>query len=170
MSKIFVGIDPGKKGGIAGIDEEQKIIFAITMPLLNDEYDKRKINQLFVDLKSKYELFVVLEKCHTMPLNGAKPNFTNGFQYGIMQTVLEINNISFEIVLASHWQKVVFQGMTVTDTKIASINFCLRKFPDVNLKVTDRCKNNSDGISDGLCIAVYSYRINAINLEQNNKI
>jgi hypothetical protein len=100
----------------------------------------------------------MLEKAHTMPLNGAKANFTNGYQYGIIQALLQVGEIPYEIVSAAHWQKFIFQGMTVKNTKEASAQFVLRKYPQYDWKKSERCKKVHDGMTDACCIALYGLR------------
>lgn len=156
----FIGIDNGKQGGIVAIDENENILGQDIMPLKSDgEYDIGAIALIIDKYAKQYKCKFALEKAHTMPLNGAKANFTNGYQYGIMQSILILGMLSYEIVSAKHWQKVIFQGQTVKDTKESSINFCLQKWPNNNWKKTERCTKQHDGLTDAGCLALYIKRI-----------
>jgi hypothetical protein len=157
---MYIGIDNGKKGALVSIDDDGSLIETLVMPILNKEYDILEIMQFFLRNEKKAEKLhqncvAVLEKCHTMPLNGHKANFTNGFQYGVMQTLLKTLCIPFVIVGASTWQKVMFKGMTVKDTKSASIDWCLNRFPKHQWKGSDRCTTYHDGLTDACLLAMY---------------
>jgi hypothetical protein len=158
---FFVGIDGGKKGGITVLDSSANILICIPMPLLEtskgDSYDLTHIQSILTTYKP---VLVYLEKAHTMPLNGAKANFTNGELYGMMQAVLQILHIPFEIVSAAHWQKEIFQGQTVRDTKAAAYEMCRNKWPQQSFLASERCKNFHDGMTDSACIALYNWRKN----------
>jgi hypothetical protein len=156
---LYIGIDNGKQGGIVGIDIFENITTSTVMPIGHDgEYDINKIYDFFNNLNNNYTLNVCLEKSHTMPLNGGKANFTNGYQYGIINTVLQILKINYEICSARTWQKFIFQGDTVKDTKMSSINFCLKKWSHNNWKRTEKCSKYHDGLTDAACMALYCKR------------
>lgn len=156
---LYVGIDNGLNGAISGVNDAEEIVFSRPMPLNHErKYDLLELYALFSDLTLNYNVKVCLEKAHTLPKNGAKPNFTNGFNYGAINTILQILYISHEIVLANHWQKEIFQGQTVKDTKDASIKFCLNKWPTNNWKRTDKCTKYSDGMCDASGLALYCKR------------
>lgn len=159
---LYIGIDNGKKGGIAGVDEDENIIFCEIMPMIilkkTSYYDILAMVGIFKLYGTEYNLKVVLEKAHTMPMSSAKSNFVTGQQYGCIETILKIYNISYEIVYSKHWQKAIFQGMTVRDTKDTSIEFCMKKYPSVDFRASERCRKNHDGKTDALCMAVYCRR------------
>lgn len=157
--KLFLGIDNGKQGALVAIDLNENIRFTEVMPLDHEgEYDIKKIYSILTKLNSVYDLKVCLEKAYTMPLNGCKSNFTAGKQFGSIITMLEVTNISFEIVGPKNWQKVIFQGQTVKDTKDASISYCLKKWPEANWKRTEKCSKYHDGLSDAANISLYFKR------------
>ena len=157
---LFIGIDNGKKGGIAIIDENQQVVVLVPMPLIavggKEQYDISTINKMFEDLPDPI-VYACLEKAYTMPINGCKQNFVTGYQFGIMEAVLTSNMISYEVVSAQTWQKDVFLGQSVEDTKQASILFVKKKWPNVDLKMGSK---ESDGMSDALCMALYCLRKN----------
>lgn len=157
---LFIGIDNGKKGGIAIIDENQQVVLLMPIPLISaggkDQYDISTLNKVFNDLPDPM-VFACLEKAYTLPLNGCKQNFVTGYQFGIIEAILTSNKVSYEVVSAQTWQKDIFMGQTVEDTKQASILFCKKKWPDIELKVGTK---DSDGLSDALCMAVYCFRKN----------
>jgi hypothetical protein len=158
---MYISIDNGKKGAFVAVSLSGQIIDKRVIPLnAYKEYDILKIYHYFQEMKTKNidngHLFVALEKAHTMPISGNKPNFTNGFQYGIIQTILIVLKIPYQIISASTWQKSIFKGMTVKDTKSASIEWCEKRFPEENWLPTQRSKKPSDGLTDACCLAMYA--------------
>jgi len=157
----YIGIDGGINGGITAINDNQNVIESIVMPVIDTPkgkvYDIIKIR----DFISKYENgFFVLEEAHTLPKNGAKQNFRTGECFGIMKAIIECEGRPFEIVRAKVWQKEIFQGQKVVDTKQASILYCRQKFPNIDWRASERCKKDHDGKTDSACMSVYCFRIN----------
>lgn len=156
---IYVGIDNGLKGGITIINEKEEIIICTPMPIKNNQYNITAIQALLEKIIEEQEIILVgLEKSHTMPINGAKANFTNGYNYGIIITLLELLNLPYKIILASHWQKALLDKEKHANTKIASIKYCQNKYPEYDFTPTPRSKKPSDGLTDSLCIAIYTKR------------
>jgi len=155
--KIFIGIDNGKSGAIVVVDENENIVFKEIMPLINNEYDLKGIENILNRVKM-HNCKVYLEKAFTKPMNGNKANFTNGYQYGLMQGILFSNRFSYEVITVQGWQNSILKGITAKNTKEASISFCLKKWSELNWKKSDRCKKYHDGLTDAACIALYCKR------------
>ena len=160
MKNIYVGVDGGSQGGLVAIDEDENILANTIMPMLKNDYDINGIIDFFDKISfADTKINVVLEKAHTMPTNGCKANFTNGTRYGVMQGILQAKNISYQIVSPKIWQKNIFQGDTVKDTKEASAKFCLQKYPKENWRKSERATKIHDGKTDACCISVYCKRL-----------
>lgn len=156
LNKCFVGIDGGKAGGICILNEDQEIEQCIPIPLVDSAkgktYDVIKISRILAQFKP---LIACLEEAHPMFRDGGKQSFTTGELFGSMKTLLLLEGIPFEIVKSVTWQKKIFAGTTVKDTKGASIEYCRRKFPNFDFTATERSKKISDGMTDATCIAEY---------------
>lgn len=151
---IYIGIDPGKNGGIACIqkvDGEQIIEIAP----YSDENIIGLLNKcdLVADISGE-EIRCVLEKVNAMPGQGVVSMFNFGQNYGFIQGVLKAYNIPFELVPPAKWKK----EFSVTSDKNTSIEVAKRLFPNVNLKATERCKKDHDGMAEALLIAEYCRR------------
>ena len=151
---IYIGIDPGKNGGIACIQKvEDKQIIEIAP--YSDENIVGLLNKcdLASDINGE-EIKCVLEKVNAMPGQGVVSMFNFGQNYGFIQGVLRAYRIPYELVPPQKWKK----EFSVTSDKNTSIEVCKRLFPTVNLKATDRCKKDHDGIAEALLIAEYGRR------------
>ena len=142
---IYIGVDPGKNGGIAFINEFGEIIQLL--PFSDDD-----LIQLIKNCSS--DMICTLEHVHAMPKQGVSSTFNFGMNYGFIQGVLKAYGIPYELVTPQKWKK----EFSCTSDKNTSIEVCKRLFPSVNLKATERCKKDHDGIAEALLIAEYGRR------------
>ena len=142
---IYIGVDPGKNGGIAIIDSDGVIAFPFSEERLLIELD---------GIAQEYECICYLEHVHAMPKQGVSSTFNFGMNFGFIQGVLKAYEIPYELVTPQKWKK----EFSCTSDKNTSIEVCKRLFPNVNLKATERCKKDHDGIAEALLIAEYGRR------------
>lgn len=96
---IYIGIDPGKSGGIAILDEASGIE-CIPMPEFDfDLYD------VLEALPALPRVHAVLEKVHAMPKQGVTSSFNFGVEYGRVRMALCAAGIGFEEVTPQKWMK-----------------------------------------------------------------
>ena len=141
---IYIGIDPGKNGGIAFIGKQNYSIIP---------YSDEKLLYTCKTVKNS-NVICYLEQVHAMPKQGVSSTFNFGVNYGFIQGVLKAYGIPYELVTPQKWKK----EFSCTSDKNTSIEVCKRLFPNVNLKATDRCKKDHDGIAEALLIAEYGRR------------
>ena len=146
---IYIGIDPGKNGGIAKINTDTGFVKTVTF---SEESLISELEGYFMFDKSP--LRCVLEKVNAMPGQGVVSMFNFGQNYGFIQGVLKAYSIPYELVPPQKWKK----EFSCTSDKNTSIEVCKRLFPNVNLKATERCKKDHDGIAEALLIAEYGRR------------
>ena len=142
---IYIGVDPGKNGGIAIIDSDGAIAFPFSEERLLIELD---------GIAQEYECICYLEHVHAMPKQGVSSTFNFGMNFGFIQGVLKAYNIPYELVTPQKWKK----EFSCTSDKNTSIEVCKRLFPYVSLKATDRCRKDHDGMAEALLIAEYGRR------------
>lgn len=152
----YIGIDPGKNGGIAYIHEEitknTHRYTAYTEPYSDDNL----LNTLkYIDYftPDKYQVKCVLEKVNAMPNQGVVSMFNFGQNYGFIQGVLKAYKIPFELVPPAKWKK----EFSVTADKNTSIDVASRLY-DVNLYASKRCRKKHDGMAEALLMAEYARR------------
>ena len=146
---IYIGIDPGKNGGIAKINTDTGFVKTVTF---SEESLISELEGYFMFDKSP--LRCVLEKVNAMPGQGVVSMFNFGQNYGFIQGVLKAYGIPYELVTPQKWKK----EFSCTSDKNTSIEVCKRLFPNVNLKATDRCRKDHDGMAEALLIAEYGRR------------
>ena len=146
MKTLFIGIDPGKNGGIAFIDTEDGILS--TVP-----YSDEALIDLCNDTKYRGAI-CCLEKVGAMPGQGVVSMFNFGQSVGYIKGVLEAFRIPYQEVSPQRWKK----EFGITSDKSTAIEVCKRLFPDVNLLATEKCKKPHDGMAEALLMAEYARR------------
>lgn len=153
---IYIGIDPGKNGGIAVIHDVNKYNHKV---IDNHVYSDDKLIELvklyeYIHRVDNEYIFCILEHVHAMPKQGVSSTFNFGMNFGFIQGVLKAYGIPYELVTPQKWKK----EFSCTSDKNTSIEVCKRLFPNVNLKATDRCRKDHDGMAEALLIAEYGRR------------
>lgn len=98
----------------------------------------------------------IVEKAQTMPKQGLVSAFTYGGSYTGLLTVLQILQIPYQLVSPSIWKRALLPPKEEgAGNKDAAIQYCLDRWPGVNLKRTTRCSTSHDGMADALCLAAY---------------
>jgi len=154
MSKIYIGIDPGKSGGLAMITPEE--IHVTAMILSGKDVDAGAI-AAWIRGKTGFpwnDVIACIEKVHSMPKQGVVSSFKFGFVTGVMHGIIRTLGIPLHMATPQAWKKVILAG-TLKD-KDAAIDFCRRVYPNVNLLATERSRKSHSGIADALCIAKYA--------------
>ena len=139
----YVGIDPGKSGGISIIDEHPNNLFAYKMP--DTEQD---IASIFKDISYEGESFAYIEKVSSMPGQGVRSMFSFGQNYGFLRACLHSYQIPFDEVLPAKWQKAL--GCLTKGDKNVTKSKAQQLFPTI--KVTH-------AIADSMLIAQYCYEV-----------
>ena len=148
---LFMGIDPGIKGGVAIISDSPEI-YPCVYPLSNT-------GQLAIDLAACSFGHVVLEKAQTMPRQGICSAFSYGVGFGRLLQLIEDSGAPHTLVPPARWTKLLHVGCRGTP-KVKSLQACRRLFPGVNL-IPPGKRVPHDGIVDALLLAEYARRLHA---------
>lgn len=149
----FIGIDPGKSGGIAIIREDGSIAVA---PFSEWEY-----RSLLSTLDCRADNIVAcIEQVHAFSGQGVTSCFTFGQNFGWIQGLLYAYSIEAQLVSPVKWKRhynLIFnKHVDKKAIKEASIEKARRLFPNVCMKRSVRCKKDSDGMAEALLIANYA--------------
>lgn len=142
---IFIGIDPGISGAMAIIDKDAVTV----MP-----FDERTYIENLRLCTNEDKCICCLEKVSSMPKQGVASTFKFGANFGWIQGMLMTLDVPFELVTPQKWKK----EFSVTADKNTSIDVARRLFPQVNLKRTERCVKEHDGMAEALLMAEYARR------------
>lgn len=126
--RIFVGIDPGKGGGIAAVSQDRTVVMACRMP----ETERELLDALMSLQLDGTTAMAVLEKVHSSPQMGVKSAFTFGEGFGMLRMALAAARIPFETVVPNKWQRDM--SCQTRGDKNVTKQLALSMFP--NVKVT----------------------------------
>ena len=150
---VIIGVDPGKKGGIAVIGENKEIISLTPMPLIGGKtIDANALANLFEVADS----VMYIEKVNAMPKQGVVSMFNFGFGCGLIEGIAAAFSIPYYKITPQTWMKIMHRGCDgKLDTKSRSIQVVKRQFPNLSLLATPRSKKDHDGMAEALLIALY---------------
>ena len=149
---VWVGVDPGKNGGDAIIDEANVTVF----PWDDQKFvDAMKIVTMMQEGGKPAKAIAAVEKVGAMPGQGVTSMFNFGKSAGFIEGVLTALGIPFQLVPPATWKR---EFSLIGKDKRASIEVCKRLFPGVSLRRTEKCKTDSDGMAEALLIAEYARR------------
>lgn len=146
---IYIGIDPGKSGALAVLNEDGS---SIIYPFSVDGY--RKILADYSTENFRCRAKCCLEHVSAMPGNGSVSMFNFGENFGFIQGLLMAYEIPYELVRPQKWKK----EFSITADKNQAIDVCKRLFPNAILKRTDRCKVDDSNFAEALLLAEYARR------------
>lgn len=169
MSKIRVGIDPGKEGFIVWFDGNE--LGRAEIPLIKREVDTLALDKIFKSLQKKSDdLFVIMEATNAFFGASSKTMYKFGHTIGCTEQAIVSNGIPFTKIRPVKWQKEMFQGVPkqyvkkkgnknrTHDTKATALIAAKRLFPDTDLRKNSRCRTPHDGFVDSLLIAEFCRR------------
>jgi len=101
---MFVGIDPGVKGGIVGIywKGAQRYVEQWKMPTT-----RGAVIKLFKTMTDKFDCYAVIEGVHAMPGNSGRSMFTFGQGLGVLLTCMDVYRWNYSVEDPRVWQKFV---------------------------------------------------------------
>jgi len=142
--KIYIGIDPGKTGAWAAMDDKGLFLNAEHFTNYKDfEESVKSVGKNFM---------VVLEQVSAMPGQGVTSMFTFGQNYGGWIATLELLKLPYQLVRPQAWQKAILGSFPKGESKARALDYASRLHPNLALKKKD------SGIADAICMAHYGRR------------
>lgn len=146
---VSIGIDPGKTGAIAVMDDDG----ILCLEQFNvDKYVD--VLSYVVQSTSAKDIKVCLEKVGAMPGQGVVSMFNFGHNLGVIEGILSALRIPYQMVPPQTWKK----EFSLTGDKARSVEVCEKLFPGVDLRATERSRKPSDGLAEALLLAEYARR------------
>jgi crossover junction endodeoxyribonuclease RuvC len=136
-SMTTIGIDPGKSGGIAWIQDGKACVEKMPDTL-------QDLWELLRDIAAEGRCKAYLEQIHSSPQMGVVSSFTFGNGFGHLEMALTAAGIPFERVRPQVWQKAM--GCMTKGDKNVSKRKAQELFPQIKV---------NHYIADALLIAAY---------------
>jgi crossover junction endodeoxyribonuclease RuvC len=152
---VGIGIDPGKTGGVACVNEKWEVQ-ATPMPMAGDDIRVTALLS-FIQFfnRPNTAVAVCIEKVHAMPGQGVSSMFNFGKGFGMVLGALQAYCIPVSLVAPPAWKKAVLAGLP--HDKEGAVAYVTRRYPGFNL-VLPKCRKPHDGMADAVCIAEYALR------------
>ena len=149
--RYYIGIDPGKQGGLGVVADGESVVFPT--PMAGKDYD---IGAMRVILKklSHIWVFAVIERASARPGQGVVSMFEFGRGYGIWLGLLAALEIPYQVVHPSTWTKAMLKGAPGEGKERAYL-VARKLFPKWQPK-----KKKERQLADALLLAEYARRIN----------
>jgi crossover junction endodeoxyribonuclease RuvC len=140
---LYIGIDPGKNGGISAINDNGEIHISGRMPETPSE-----LVELLRDIQDSADVtHCILELVRSSPQMGVTSSFTFGQGFGRIESGLAALCIPYEEIWSSKWQRAM--GCLTKGDKNVTKAKASTMFPGI--KVTH-------AIADSLLLAEYCRR------------
>jgi len=163
----FLGIDPGKDGGLAMVDGEEGLYqgHLWKTPLISgerDEYDVSRMRWILGSAQDQVRmefhattLTAIVEKQQTFPKQGGVSNFSTGYGLGLWIGLLTGIGIPLQIVPPRTWQKQMLSGTRRKDPKQGSILVAQRLWPKVDFRRSSKAVKPDHGLTDAALMATF---------------
>lgn len=179
---MYVGIDPGKSGGLAIIDPNRDPVVT-HYPMPSSPQDLWAILDEKLELES-YVAHIVIEKVRSSPQMGVVSAFTFGRGYGVLLGVIATLDTPYKEETPQAWQKALripprkkgklvykkgeYGKKRVGEETKAQFKERLRVkaqqlFPKLSIWKEPRSKGKQLAICDALLIAAYCYKLHTGN-------
>ena len=153
----FIGLDNGHTGALAVLHRDGTFEDIWETPTVKYGTETRIDEKALWAILASFEpdqCFITFEAGQKQPQFGTKGNFTNGVSHGTIRTLVALSGIAYQEVDPATWQRPILRAVrgAGTNTKGASLEFCRRNWPSLDLR-------GHDGMSDALCLAEFGRRL-----------
>ena len=171
---MYIGIDPGKSGGIVGVDDTGRIHLKYVIPLIGREVDTKRMLEIFEFVKrhENENVQMAIEDVHSIFGSSAKSNFQFGWIVGFLEAMVISQRIGYVKVTPKEWQSKSWYGVSPVlintgkktkqgnikykvDTKKTSLIAAQRLFPGETFMASERSRVAHDGLVDAALIATW---------------
>lgn len=154
---IYMGVDPGKKGGFAVISADLSGKQRVEVFPWDDDGFVREMVMWCGDFAAQEGggLVACVEKVGSMPHDSHKAAFNFGHSLGYIEGILIALGTPYQLAPPNVWKR---EFSLIGKDKAASVEVCKRLFPGVDLRPTEKCRKDSDGMAEALLMAEYARR------------
>ena len=108
---MFIGIDPGKTGGIVGITDQGNIAFKYATPVIGKEIDWGMFAEILREPGTHDRANIFIEHVHAMHNVAAGTTFTFGGCFEGAKALCAAFRLPYVLVAPKKWQAVMWDGV-----------------------------------------------------------
>jgi Holliday junction resolvasome RuvABC endonuclease subunit len=154
--KRFVGIDPGKQGGVAWVDVSNKGVERNAISF--KDMTPRDLFETLSDVMDDVDdCTVVIERVGTMPKDSASNAFKFGYSAGMLEAAAVAASKPYHFVVPPKWQK--FMKCQTKGDKAVTRKMAQQLFPGFHLRITNQ-------IADAMLICEYCRKVHGETLSE----
>lgn len=158
QQKAYLGVDPGKSGGLAVI-RGGEVAWWYVMP--DSDFDLFETVKVCIETEDIQ--YCHLERVHSMPGEGHVGVFSFGENYGKIQMALTGNQVPYEKITPRTWQKGVGVKAKLKEESKPQFKERLRQhaqqlFPSLELWRIPRTLTKQRAVCDAILLAEYCRR------------
>jgi len=154
----ILGVDPGKDGGAVILDEAGVVIAKEVMFLNSSEEFDPVAYEAFIQTHGPVN-HAFVELVHAIHKTSAKTMFNFGQAFMFAHLLPRLLKIPMTLVPPKQWQKVIHVGVDMKlPAKERSLIIFNRQYPGLDVRRTERCKTQHDGMIDALHICEFGRR------------
>lgn len=152
-----LGIDPGLRGAMILLSEDEEIIGRWPMPVIGNKLDLHGVDRVIREVKRlSPRVKVYMELVSARPGQGVVSVFTFGAVSAAVEMACVCHDLPLVKVTPVKWQTVMHAGVPKTlEPKERSLMAVKRLFPTEDLRASQRCKVFHLGLVDALLMAAY---------------
>lgn len=146
--KRFVGIDPGKQGGVSWVDVSNKGVERNAISF--KDMTPRDLFETLSDVMDVDDCTVVIEKVGSMPKDSASNAFKFGYSAGMLEAAAVAAKKPYHFVVPAKWQG--FMKCRTKGDKSVTRKMAQQLFPGFHLRITNQ-------IADAMLICEYCRKV-----------
>jgi Holliday junction resolvasome RuvABC endonuclease subunit len=154
--KRFVGIDPGKQGGVSWVDVSNKGVERNAISF--KDMTPRDLFETLSDVMDDVDdCTVVIEKVGTMPKDSASNAFKFGYSAGMLEAAAVAASKPYHFVVPAKWQG--FMKCRTKGDKSVTRKMAQQLFPGFHLRITNQ-------IADAMLLCEYCRKVHGETLSE----
>ena len=157
-SALYVGIDPGSRGGIVAIDFNRNVKKSTVMPMVGKEVDLVALVEWLEDIDQDGQIFVALEKPSVRPGQNPSGTLTMGMNWGRLHAALRIAwTCNVQVITPQTWRRALDlpKSSNRAECKASALAAVADLLPELDL-TPGRKTVPHDGLADAGLLAEYA--------------
>jgi len=153
VKKYIIGVDPGKTGAIAMLDDDGELITMDDMPAIGKHVSVALLKNIFHECQkhSAERVTCVIEDVHSTPQMGVTSAFSFGRSKGVVEAMAAGLGMRLVYVTPAKWKK----DMSLTKNKGHSRALATQRWP-ADAELFKRVKD--DGRAEAALVALWHVR------------
>ena len=127
MSRVYIGIDPGKQGALVALNADGDLLLAERTPLLANDYDPHamqalieRARRLAPNWNHSAPPHICIEKVSAMPKDGRAGIFSFGTSFGLWWGLAVASGASVHFATPQKWQMFAMRGRKRPKGKVST--------------------------------------------------